>query len=116
MLCIYMRSSAGNTRGLIEATLPAGVQPVGAESSAGNTRGLIEAVILLSCAEPVTVRLPRGNTRGLIEARGMEQNRSLFVRLPRGIPAASLKRDDACPWCVTDEESSAGNTRGLIEA
>ena len=38
-----MTSSAGNTRGLIEATTRPRSRPGRSPSSAGNTRGLIEA-------------------------------------------------------------------------
>ena len=38
-------SSAGITRGLIEARVPAGIDGVRLESSAGITRGLIEATL-----------------------------------------------------------------------
>ena len=38
------------------------------------------------------------------------------VRLPRGIPAASLKRLVVDSFQLTRNKSSAGNTRGLIEA
>ena len=110
-------SSAGNTRGLIEASVPSYASANGPKSSAGNTRGLIEAnVQLLSTVG--SVRLPRGipaaslkrpervgrvervavssagNTRGLIEARrSVRRVLRQRLRLPRGIPAASLKRD-----------------------
>ena len=161
-----MESSAGNTRGLIEARtvgdqpstrdaclprgipaaslkqlreggflhcrvrrLPRGIpaaslkltdrrrqimHPLG--SSAGNTRGLIEA------SEPdhapsIPDRLPRG-----IPAASLKQvarwhcivNRD--AGLPRGIPAASLKHDLLALVSLVLAESSAGNTRGLIEA
>ena len=134
-------SSAGNTRGLIEAR---GRPVLGCsgrgKSSAGNTRGLIEA----TAARPGragTAPSSAGNTRGLIEAAGTSGRLSIPAGLPRGIPAASLKRlcrrrdvdhDDAgLPRGIpaaslklgrdprsscSDVESSAGNTRGLIEA
>ena len=41
--CLQRLSSAGNTRGLIEARLAPGWFSVIRRSSAGNTRGLIEA-------------------------------------------------------------------------
>ena len=64
---ILMGSSAGNTRGLIEARTH-GLTPLRrCTSSAGNTRGLIEAIAGISCSP----------------ARSLS--------LPRGIPAASLK-------------------------
>ena len=39
-----------------------------------------------------------------------------YEGLPRGIPAASLKPDESEPQPIGQQESSAGNTRGLIEA
>ena len=60
-------------------------------SSAGNTRGLIEA--------PARPRCSRGSSG-----------------LPRGIPAASLKRASGGAFDAELLASSAGNTRGLIEA
>ena len=62
-----VESSAGNTRGLIEAMMETHLSIHRVASSAGNTRGLIEAAatpwpptfVLMSSA---------GNTRGLIEA------------------------------------------------
>ena len=84
-------------------------------SSAGNTRGLIEAVDQPS-GVPSCWASSAGNTRGLIEAADVELRRHPAERLPRGIPAASLKRVD-CRLIIADEpSSSAGNTRGLIEA
>ena len=83
-------SSAGNTRGLIEATACARVRLPSRLSSAGNTRGLIEALGRWQEASVVPAS-SAGNTRGLIEASSSERwfaGRSL--RLPRGIPAASL--------------------------
>ena len=62
-----MVSSAGNTRGLIEALLALWQRLRLLMSSAGNTRGLIEATTILSMS---AMRM---------------------VGLPRGIPAASLK-------------------------
>ena len=62
-------------------------------SSAGNTRGLIEATItaILVCSMSLS---SAGNTRGLIEAASWGRGRQAQCRasLPRGIPAASLKR------------------------
>ena len=88
---------------------------VRAMSSAGNTRGLIEAALRRRRNRPRGC-LPRG-----IPAASLKQDRPRRVvprlrRLPRGIPAASLKR-----WTPTSRngvlpQSSAGNTRGLIEA
>ena len=90
-------SSAGNTRGLIEASWCRPGRPALHWSSAGNTRGLIEA-----CGGDQTWAVPpagssAGNTRGLIEAaRGGADGRARR-RLPRGIPAASLKQGHVCP-------------------
>ena len=61
------QSSAGNTRGLIEASAEPGGRGVGGESSAGNTRGLIEAEGYLA-VWPLMAMSSAGNTRGLIEA------------------------------------------------
>ena len=87
-------SSAGNTRGLIEARkrsrFPFRTRPT---SSAGNTRGLIEAWMVPQVGVEPT-RSSAGNTRGLIEARRPQKHSIVFVCLPRGIPAASLKRGD----------------------
>ena len=84
------RSSAGNTRGLIEARRgwPAGRRV--RESSAGNTRGLIEAFSDLDI-ERQERACSAGNTRGLIEAIKPALVSERFWSLPRGIPAASLK-------------------------
>ena len=65
-----MESSAGNTRGLIEAAFSRLAVRPSSESSAGNTRGLIEA--------------PVSKPRSAVPTAG----------LPRGIPAASLKLAD----------------------
>ena len=112
----FKRSSAGNTRGLIEAfaaeanmwsraSLPRGIpaaslkllhdrphqRPLGV-SSAGNTRGLIEA--RRAGTQAMRGRgSSAGNTRGLIEAQ-------------------RLRVEPVAPGSA----SSAGNTRGLIEA
>ena len=87
-----LASSAGNTRGLIEAgsTLcPRSSMPT---SSAGNTRGLIEANVLYVILWVAPFKSSAGNTRGLIEA-----GPSWYPHIGGGA-------------------SSAGNTRGLIEA
>ena len=72
-------------------------------SSAGNTRGLIEAAPTTAWMLKCLVRLPRG-----IPAASLKQRRHAADRdhrragLPRGIPAASLKHagrepvDDGC--------------------
>ena len=84
-------------------------------SSAGPTRGLIEA-----CRDPHSTASCRassaGPTRGLIEAGSSRAARPSRRRLPRVLPAASLKRlrDHASNSSLT--QSSAGPTRGLIEA
>ena len=57
-----------------------------------------------------------GNTRGLIEAHRGRQPPARLTRLPRGIPAASLKRLLDGYAALRAQLSSAGNTRGLIEA
>ena len=57
-----------------------------------------------------------GNTRGLIEARRRPRTARCACRLPRGIPAASLKRGPTESLHGIHAVSSAGNTRGLIEA
>ena len=86
------KSSAGNTRGLIEASC-GGCDPLRGEvSSAGNTRGLIEASYGARKANPGSPSSSAGNTRGLIEAVIWLGPRSRMMG------------------------SSAGNTRGLIEA
>ena len=84
-------SSAGNTRGLIEARPGAESSAKPTASSAGNTRGLIEAL-----GQVLVLQTPRrssaGNTRGLIEAwERVRPTGPSTSRLPRGIPAASLK-------------------------
>ena len=85
-------------------------------SSAGNTRGLIEAVFGGSAGNSLRWS-SAGNTRGLIEAEEPWLFARPRQRLPRGIPAASLKGHGgrrAKRTCRSS--SSAGNTRGLIEA
>ena len=108
-------------------------------SSAGNTRGLIEAASS-ACAPAAGQRLPRGipaaslkhlfagrSSAGLrrlprgIPAASLKQEHLhglgvLRQRLPRGIPAASLKPGGPSLRKLSEEPSSAGNTRGLIEA
>ena len=133
-------SSAGNTRGLIEArrgrrrrsaarSLPRGIPAASLKhlhglryhirrrvSSAGNTRGLIEA----DGRELVAVAdLPSsaGNTRGLIEARSTGSAPRTSGRSSAGNTRGLI---EACgPGGETGRRiraSSAGNTRGLIEA
>ena len=61
------------------------------KSSAGNTRGLIEATITASGNALGAIASSAGNTRGLIEASWQLSNQTRYACLPRGIPAASLK-------------------------
>ncbi len=85
-------SSAGNTRGLIEACgMLVNHRNLGLKSSAGNTRGLIEARESYRRPSSPWFTSSAGNTRGLIEARRRTASRRRTFRLPRGIPAASLK-------------------------
>ena len=118
-----LSSSAGNTRGLIEACVderrrePASLNP----SSAGNTRGLIEARTCGRVPVFARVRLPRGiPAASLKHCDGNDVGpASAQWRLPRGIPAASLKRRRQSAehtYHHLATRSSAGNTRGLIEA
>ena len=93
------RQSYGSGRGRLPRGIPAAslkLRVIEADheqrvaSSAGNTRGLIEARCRAPCP-PSMDASSAGNTRGLIEASGGKRpptGRSL----PRGIPAASLKR------------------------
>ncbi len=88
---LYMKFSAANRRGLIEAIeLAHGVQTVG-QFSAANRRGLIEA----SC-----IRRPR----------------PMWTSSPRRIAAASLKPIGEVVDLGKGYEFSAANRRGLIEA
>ena len=88
------QSSAGNTRGLIEALRPKRASAAPSKSSAGNTRGLIEAPGCPAVAHP-HLASSAGNTRGLIEACAARTGAGWRRGLPRGIPAASLKPRDA---------------------
>ena len=63
-----MRSSAGNTRGLIEATTRKQYLVFHSTSSAGNTRGLIEAWLHGNPRSAGNACLPRGIPAALIEA------------------------------------------------
>ena len=83
-------------------------------SSAGNTRGLIEARSASHCGYVLTSSA--GNTRGLIEAHWHWSTLRNVGSLPRGIPAASLKHKEGLVRLRRGLWSSAGNTRGLIEA
>ena len=61
-------------------------------------------------------RLPRGIPAASLK-RGIAEYQDQVSRgLPRGIPAASLKRDYPEMVSLYTQASSAGNTRGLIEA
>ena len=89
------RHSDGLPRGIPAASLKphylcAGDERTGV-SSAGNTRGLIEAGT--ATLTPISTSVSSaGNTRGLIEARDTDSRRpGCSWGLPRGIPAASLK-------------------------
>ena len=84
-------------------------------SSAGNTRGLIEANTRRRAARRVPC-LPRGIPAASLKPRRLRRVAGGRLRLPRGIPAASLKHDDAMLLAPERPGSSAGNTRGLIEA
>ena len=86
-------SSAGNTRGLIEAprlTYPSVSRP-------GLPRGIPAASlkqIVSRNADDVVARLPRGIPAASLKRGVMGPEVACALRLPRGIPAASLKRDD----------------------
>ena len=84
-------SSAGITRGLIEAGRTAHPLP----ANPGLPRGLPAASLKLvtgALAWRAESRSSAGITRGLIEADGAQGVGSLAaVGLPRGLPAASLK-------------------------
>ena len=135
-------SSAGNTRGLIEAYVHVDTSHRSGTSSAGNTRGLIEAVRFSHGLSRATASLPRGIPAASLKhgypppaaagcasgclPRGIPaaslkppHPRSTHredLRLPRGIPAASLKQFSKLDNLLNEVPSSAGNTRGLIEA
>ena len=109
-------SSAGNTRGLIEATrrrLTHGRSrarlPRGIPAASLKPEGIPDAV-----AE--TEGLPRGIPAASLKQRDSGVKRFLHHCLPRGIPAASLKRGVLPRGPGSAGRSSAGNTRGLIEA
>ena len=137
-----MPRGAGLPRGIPAASLkPCGVSllpTLDLLSSAGNTRGLIEARPRSRLSMTRTC-LPRGipaaslkqrrfrrrgsspsssagNTRGLIEATTSSRAFVSSPCLPRGIPAASLKPEEPLDATRPRDGSSAGNTRGLIEA
>ena len=108
-------SSAGNTRGLIEAANPAPWWSFACGSSAGNTRGLIEAG-RRTRGSAARRRLPRGIPAASLKPTTLLGAGAAVAGLPRGIPAASLKRELSLDIGPGQPESSAGNTRGLIEA
>ena len=60
--------------------------------------------------------LPRGIPAASLKHEAAGHVEGVRLGLPRGIPAASLKRGLLLWWVATDGASSAGNTRGLIEA
>ena len=60
-------------------------------------------------------RLPRGIPAASLKDRQLGAAAGEGVRLPRGIPAASLKDRGARSALDWLRASSAGNTRGLIE-
>ena len=86
-------SSAGNSRGLIEAGVSVCQADRRGSSSAGNSRGLIEAgqprfrlPICVGC-------LPRETPAASLKRRGARRRSDAAGRsLPRETPAASLKR------------------------
>ena len=137
-----LMSSAGNTRGLIEARpvsrppsrhpscLPRGIPAASLKLDRGLgrivglerlPRGIPAASLKLNAERlglPLWHRLPRGIPAASLKPVTPEPSRQPRASgLPRGIPAASLKpsrgrhahRDSVAA-------SSAGNTRGLIEA
>ena len=109
-------SSAGNTRGLIEAGSGGLGTDFDCESSAGNTRGLIEARWRRGRGRRPHWGLPRGIPAASLKLRTCSPYKTPSHCLPRGIPAASLKRTEALAGRPDLVGSSAGNTRGLIEA
>ena len=84
-------------------------------SSEGHTRGLIEADGVRSSSLLLS-ESSAGHTRGLIEADLVTKAEARRFRLPRVIPAASLKLELPTAKARADIWSSAGHTRGLIEA
>ena len=104
MMQDYGGSSAGNTRGLIEAAPSGGAPyvPTG-PSSAGNTRGLIEAP-LGAVVGLVVQRLPRGIPAASLKRHARGAGGGDYGGLPRGIPAASLKRRvDGGDWEIESD-------------
>ena len=62
------------------------------------------------------MRLPRGIPAASLKPAVAGQQLDMTRRLPRGIPAASLKHITRLTVVISIRWSSAGNTRGLIEA
>ena len=85
-------------------------------SSAGNTRGLIEAVEPDEYRGRAECSLPRGIPAASLKLLTGPILVAPSQSLPRGIPAASLKQNLKFHLLVVSTRSSAGNTRGLIEA
>ena len=65
---------------------------------------------------PYRSRLPRGIPAASLKHGVLPGNLVMRSRLPRGIPAASLKPSVSDLKACASWGSSAGNTRGLIEA
>ena len=84
-------SSAGNTRGLIEAAYSSICRAFSTSSSAGNTRGLIEATQYAIGPLRFPSCLPRGIPAASLKLGPETHPLAERHRLPRGIPAASLK-------------------------
>ena len=109
-------SSAGNTRGLIEARSRGSCHP----ALPGLPRGIPAASLKQDQGFPVAIhaegRLPRGIPAASLKHCGRHGGCGGWARLPRGIPAASLKPGLGRHQVRAGNESSAGNTRGLIEA
>ena len=109
------KSSAGNTRGLIEAVCI----PLDGRREWSLPRGIPAASLKLGVTPLPRSRgnsLPRGIPAASLKLRVAGSPGERRTRLPRGIPAASLKLH-VSPRCLPfTRQSSAGNTRGLIEA
>ncbi len=109
------KSSAGNTRGLIEAA--------GSRAGVAWPGGLPRGIPAASLKRHGRARrggrrgcLPRGIPAASLKRGLAEHLPRLQGCLPRGIPAASLKRIRFRLYSKPTSKSSAGNTRGLIEA
>ena len=108
-------SSAGNTRGLIEAT----PRTPRSRWRPRLPRGIPAASLKRVARQPDhggSRRLPRGIPAASLKPLGARRRRPPVPGLPRGIPAASLKRWRWRRRTQRRGPSSAGNTRGLIEA